>query len=557
VHLTYDLFYQEYPVFFQHLKLHYNKLGFVDYLTSTLSESIEVPVLPERHFWEEDKHRAASVLLGRKTFSGISRGQLGLWLDEEKGRAVWAYDVEAVPKGPEMGKRGMVSLENPRVLEEREMVRYWREPENERTTRNLKVFTPYPAELSGGNTGPGAVTINSSGSLENEYVHVQFDHLPGGLDTLTEIDQDTTGISYTLNPSTYQSSCGASDTACPNQRVDSGNVFYHLGEYREWLKLKANTLGTTLQFRYDPLRVIVNYMIKAVEKTCKDNVTPISATGQANNAAYLGGFCDDEGTIDHCLVFFRYGNDSPCAQGANPGGSFAREALIIVHEYQHYVTDMISGIEFGSKKSIRVGDAIHEGYSDYFGATYALQKALVETPSLTDSQKTTISTVGGYAFREDAKSYRRNLESKKVFSPSISYDEPHTPGWVWGSALWELRDRIGNSTLVDLIALKSLYYLSTTPGFIDSVEALVQADKSITGGRNEATIRTLFFDERKFLGSLGQAFQDGDKKILKVGFQGCANVTPQPTDSSFPTLAIFLLWLGTTLWGGKRLWKNR
>lgn len=50
-------FFQDYPIFYQHLRVHYNKAGYVDYLTSTLRKSVEIPVMPLRTSWEEKMKR--------------------------------------------------------------------------------------------------------------------------------------------------------------------------------------------------------------------------------------------------------------------------------------------------------------------------------------------------------------------------------------------------------------------------------------------------------------------------------------------------------------------
>jgi hypothetical protein len=540
VHLTYDLFFQDYPVLFQHLKVHYNKEGYVDYLTSTLRQSVEIPVMPLRNSWEERRNEVAAILFGRASFTGRSKGRLGIWLDEDQNTAEWAFDVEAVPRGDEMLRRGIVSLENPRLLEEKKVMRHWREPEGERATVDLNVFKPFPTGASGGGALQ-AVPSEETGILKNGYVYVRHDREPGE----NYSDVGSTNLIDLTSASNYSYQCSASNANCPNQKVDSGNVYYHLTSYRTWLDAKAASFGSELSFPFDPIPVFVNFMAKAIQ-SCPDGGGSITKTTQLNNAAYIAGACDDSGSVDRCLVFLRYGKTSACPNlNGDPGGSFAREALISAHEYQHYVTDMITGIEFGAADQLRLGDVIHEGYSDYFGASYSSQNSGQDT-----------HTVGEYAFSRDYQTSQRDLSIKKVFSDSTAYSDPHTPGWVWASALWELRDTL-EATTVDLIALKSLFYLSTTPGFIDSVEALVQADRSLNGGVNEKTIRTLLFDERKFLGSLTGAFQDEDKKILKVGFQGCANANSKSSETGFPTIGIFLLWLISTVWGGRRIWKSR
>jgi hypothetical protein len=556
VHLTYDLFFQDYPVFVQHLKVHYNKEGYVDYLTSTLRKPVEIPVMPLRNSWEERKSEAAAILFGRASFSGISKGNLGIWLDEEQNTAEWAFDVEAVPRGDEMLKRGIVSVENPRLLEEKKVMRHWSEPEGERATVDLKVFIPFPTGSSGGAVDKNNVSSDDAGKLKNNFVYVRYDRPLGK--NYSDVGS-TTGITLSSGDNAdYANGCTSLDDTCSNQKVDSGNVYYHLTKYRQWIDAKAASLGSEISLAFDPLPVFVNFMAKSIQKCHETDTQYIDKTKQSNNAAYIAGPCDDSGTINRCLVFLRYGKDYPCSADPNhpatvdPGGSFAREALIIAHEYQHYVIDMITGIEFGAANQVRVGDVIHEGYSDYFGASYSTAEKKDAFPT----NLIPVKTVGEYAFQTAFESYKRDLGVKKKFINSEAYSDPHTPGWVWASALWELRDTLGSAT-VDLIALKSLFYLSTTPGFIDSVEALVQADRSVTGGANENRIRTLFFDERKFLGSLAGAFQDADKKILKVGFQGCANANSKSSETGFPTLGVFLLWLISTVWGGKRIWKNR
>jgi len=404
------------------------------------------------------------------------------------------------------------------------------------------VFIPFPTEASGGAVDKNNVSSDEAGKLKNNFVYVRYnrpdvqDYDVGSTQgiPLEEEDDDN-----------YANLCTGINYTCRNQKVDSGNVYYHLTSFRTWLDAKAASLGSQLSFPYDPIPVFVNFMAKAIQKCRKTDTQYVDKTEQSNNAAYIAGPCDDSGTVNRCLVFLRYGTVSPCGNG-DPGGSFAREALIIAHEYQHYVTDMITGIEFGAANQLRVGDIIHEGYSDYFGASYASHNSAQD-----------IHTVGQYAFSDKYFEEQRDLIKEGViFSDSTAYSNPHTPGWVWASALWELRDTL-EATTVDLIALKSLFYLSTTPGFIDSVEALVQADRSLNGGVNEKTIRTLLFDERKFLGSLTGAFQDEDKKILKVGFQGCANVNPGNAETGFPTIGIFLLWLISTVWGGRRICISR
>lgn len=529
VHLTYELSVQGYPVHFHRLKIHYRRSGFIDYVTSSLPGPFDVPPLPERSSWEARKETAITALLGKRVPVGFSRGKLGLWLSEEKGLAEWAFDVEAVPVGPELVKRGVVAVESGRVLERKRVIRHFQEGAGERADINV-----YPNSPDAGSPVSKSIATEPN-KLKNSICHVQFDSQNTKLN-------DVDPAIYTAS-GTYRSSCSSTDTPtdggkCPNQKLDSGNVYYHLTQYRGWLGTSAATLGTSLNLNYDPIRVIVDFMGKQIQ----DGVT---AEQQANNAAYIGGTCNDAGTVDHCLVFLQPASQG-CFKGDTPPKTFyslAREGMVIAHEYQHYVTDMLAGIEFSGSYTLTVGDVIHEGYSDYFGASYTVK----------ENSDSSLTTIGAYAFK-NCSNYKRDLSTKPVFDNSTEYTSGHKPGLVWASGLWELRSLLG-ADATDALALKSLYFVSSRPGFIDTIEALVQADRSLYGGAHEARIRTLFYDERKFVGSLTGAFQDSEKKIVKVGFQGCSSVPERSERSGLATTMLILMWLGSTLWAGRR-WRS-
>lgn len=516
VHLTFDLYHDKYPVFYQSLKLHYHREGYIDYLTSTLKKSFHPPEIPKRSHWDGLKDELTAVLWGGRVFSGNSIGQLGIWFDEPSSEIEWAYRIEANPNTEDLVKKGLVSIRNPKLLIEEKIIRhFW---EEERASLQLKVFPRFPPTKI-----EPTVSTQSTSNLLNEVAWVQYNQNVGTGVLYRNVGENTVGLSEVEAASSYQVNCDGSSNACANQKVDSGNVFYHVTNYRNWLNGKSESLGSSLSFPYDPIRVIVNFMAKAIGKE--------SALTQSNNAAYIGGTCDESQSINHCLVFLKPASDYK---------SLAREAMVVAHEYQHYVTDMISGINFiGSSGNFSVGDVIHEGYSDYFSASY-----------VTESSGTSTDVLGEYSFPVNS-GLRRDLTEKKVLDNDELYSSPHAPGWVWASALWELRGLIGTS-FTDNIALKSLYYVSTIPGFVDTVEALIQADRVLYSGVHESTIRRLFLDERKFIGTLSGVFQDSEKKIVKMGFQGCAAISSRQNEKSWVlTLIAIVIWIGMTFGLGR------
>jgi len=545
VHLTYDLLSHGQPVFFQQLKLHFNKKGYIDYLTSTLKHDIPVERLNIDIQWETQQDNVKQKLFPKGDFHGSLRGKLGLWLSEDQKTAQWAFDVNAVQDRPHLVRRAIVDAETLEVLQEKRILINYSEPTDSRVETTVNVFPRYPTAPGGSVTaGMSAATITTvdasrlyGPSIASPTFHVRRD-----------IIQRPSGGNYTEVPPANYTPTGDTEPAyayncagnnCPNQQFDAVNVYFHLSQYRAWLQNKWEAFGASMTFPFDPLAVIVNFMGFSIQSYSDGTAVP--ATTQSNNAAYVGSPCAEDGTMERCLVFLRP-RPYDCEKG---GGSeefypLGREALVVAHEYQHYVTDMITGINFGGSNQIKVGDVIHEGYSDYLGASYVSESSTTDT-----------AVVGAYAFSECPTNYQRNLAIKKVYDDSISYSSPHRPGWVWASALWELRGEWGSS-VVDPLAVKSLFYLSVEPGFLESIEALIQADKSLFGGVHENRIRQLFYDERKFLGSLTGVFQDEDKKIVKLGFQGCATVTHPTHSSGAASLALLLVWLVSTVWLGRR-----
>lgn len=510
VHFTYDLYYKTYPVFFHHLKLHYNKKGFVQHATSTLKGPFEVLGSPASVRWENQKEVIQKLLFSGELFRGTLKGELGVWLESEGTKGVWAFEVEAIRENPFVVRRVIVSEDGRNVLSERNLSREI----SHRDSFSVNVYRKFPkstlSDLEDSlGAGLSSQNINSeTGKLLNEFAWVRRDS-----GSFEEVNPATTYV-----PTGDGGSYGGSNV---NQKADAVNVFYHISRYREWFDAILSAMGNVGIYSFDPMPVIVNYQTEI------DGYT-------ANNALYYGGPCSAESEKQRCIVFY-----PPTASFR----SLAREALVIAHEYQHYLTDMLTGIEFDASGEISVGSALHEGYSDYLAATYVSSQTL-------GAGKIDAHIVAEYSL---TTTYQRDLTVKKVFNNSTNYSSVHGPGQVWGSALWEMREDWLGAEIVDKIVIRSLYYLSTQPGFVDSVEALVQADRDLFDGAHENRIRELLFTERNWLGSLSDVFQDSEKKIIKVGFQGCSSVRENSSQTSpLITGIMTLLWLLSTLVVGRR-----
>lgn len=146
----------------------------------------------------------------------------------------------------------------------------------------------------------------------------------------------------------------------------------------------------------------------------------------------------------------------------------AKEACIIYHEYDHYILDHINPALKGPE-----ADALHEGYSDYFGCSF------------TDDAQ-----IGEWATARTGEPHMRDLLNRKVY-PGDIVNEPHADGEIWGGACWDIREKTGKET-ADLLVYESMHYLPEFAKFSDATLGVIEADARINGGANGEVIRRIF-----------------------------------------------------------------
>lgn len=515
-HLTYQLFYQGIRVADRRLKIHFNHAGYVEYASADWRTVFSV----DAHF--SSAVRAQRLAEVKQRFAAryaqpADRVELDpvIWLNAEQDRVTPAYEVVLTCAARRIYRRFLIARDTGERLAERPVARY------------ADVYKSSP--LGGASTDPVTLPGLTSGtSLTSPYFHVRRDQLSGGVSSPNEVDPAGAYVgSITASPATYSASCfSASTTGCPNQAFDAVNVYYHVESFRERLAGYFTTLGANVTFPADPLAVLVS--AQSVD-TNGDGLT----YNDTNNAAYLNVPCHStDASTSRCLVILPPAVASSTTCGDNvtfyPLG---REALIPVHEYQHYITDTLTQMPMG-ENAYNVGDALHEGFSDYMAASHVSQDAGVD-----------VTLVGAYAF-QNCTSIQRDVAVLKVYDKDSSDPGPHIYGLSWASGLWRLRTELG-ATTVDLLTLKTLFLLPTQPGFVDAVEALVAADKALNAGVNVVRIRRLFYQEVKFIGGRTGQFRDPDKAIAEIGLRSCAAAHQRPMSPW--TWVSACLWLLSTL----------
>jgi hypothetical protein len=119
---------------------------------------------------------------------------------------------------------------------------------------------------------------------------------------------------------------------------------------------------------------------------------------------------------------------------------FSYDASVIYHEYTHAMvgTTRLSGVTIDSTGLDNLPGAMNEGFADYFSC------------SLRDDPH-----IGAYALTSFGGGYLERDLSKAKKCPDDLTTEMHADGKIIGSALWQIRQKVGN-TRADGIILKAL-----------------------------------------------------------------------------------------------------
>ena len=542
-HNNYHYYYKGRRVDGLGLGIHYNREGWIEYADSDLEKNISVefegdsPKLRARIAAQLQSQLIKNSGRDLKTLRSWKWEPI-LWRDEDHPEWLAAFQIEVTFEGPFEIKNLIVEQSSGAILSDYEKIR---RVGGSRVTTGVKVYQNSHAH-SLSSVSVTSVTTDNSSELKNNLIHVMRDETVSNVTQRIEIvpanySDEIVFPAFKTDPSLYNPTCVGTDSQCANQAFDGVNVFYHLQNYRSRIDGYLTSLVSTPPWA-DPLTVVINSQY-------------VTFGNGKDEAAYVTGDCGDG--IDRCLVFLNptgSGTISGC-NGPQPIDNWAREAIVVVHEYQHYVTDIISGIEFSTKAKPTVGDALHEGYSDYAAAS-----------ALSDLNSTNV-TLLGVSFPA-CSGVRREIATLKVYEESSDSEDPHLSGLTWASALWKLRTKLvaenpqTGAATVDKIALKSLYFLGTNPGFVSSVESLVKADRALNSGANVASIRTLFYTEAKFLGSSESPFKDPNTLETFVGFKGCGGIELHShNEQSQFSGAVFLVWGLLSLFLGRFLSNRR
>lgn len=530
-HRIFALYYEGRRVVGQYLKTHFNPQGFIEYASSSVERRVEGFVTPisqgSQVFWKEKLKTEFETRFNRPLKGGIQSEPV-IFVDSESGELHSALEMHLVNDSPLYVRHVILDEMTGRVLSEKRSFR------TVDTSGKIFKVSPFGSATADSVT----LTTDSVTKLSNSYFYVRREENVSS-PTLVDIAPADYSASIQSNPASYDPTCKGASTACADQSFDGVNVYYHLSQFRTRIGSYLTELGASVTFTGEPIPVIVNTL----------TLGGYTYDELSNNAQYVTG-CRSDGSMPRCMVFLRPARLSADSSLSACGSSslvqlhdLARESLVIAHEYQHYVTDTITHIVFGcdsNGNNCAVGDAIHEAISDYLAATY-----------VSDVAGRDVTLVGEYGL-QNCTPLQRQLNTLKVFQNTTAEQDSHVAGLTWASGYWKLKTEFGTA-VVDKILIKSLFYLPVAPSFSDTVESLVKADTILNAGAHVTRIRQLFYTDLNIFASKPGLFRDPSSGLVEMGTRGCSSVSyPMGAGSALASFFSFWVWLGATLWVGRR-----
>lgn len=160
---------------------------------------------------------------------------------------------------------------------------------------------------------------------------------------------------------------------------------------------------------------------------------------------------------------------------------FAKEDNVIAHEYQHLITEDITynGLD-GGPINYNQTEAMDEGFSDYFGGTYA------------GSGDIGVYVVVGPGQLRDMDNTYTMSDWDGVGDDAFLANDFHEGSQIFTGALWDLRQQLGSGT-ANVLMFEGLDNLNqANPEFIDGRDAIMAADNAEYSGSHNDLIQNTF-----------------------------------------------------------------
>ena len=294
------------------------------------------------------------------------------------------------------------------------------------------VFDPDPLTTAGATYGPPYVDADDADltELNAQRLDVALLDITQGTDGLYRLEGPYAVVDGSINimyAPPAETSPDAFRYGRSDQHFEAVMVYYHLDRSQRYVQ----SLGLDREVQNGPIHVNPHGL------------------GTADNSKYFPS--------TNSLAFGDGGIDD------------AEDADVIWHEYGHAL------LEASAPGLLRTneGVALHEGWSDYWAASYS--RFLEESGKVPAGDWRKVFTWDGNEFWNG-----RRLDATGRY-PDDMIGQPHTDGLLWATTLMQIYDELGR-IVTDRLTLLSHAYLSAPVTLADAAEALLQADRDYYGG---------------------------------------------------------------------------
>ena len=243
----------------------------------------------------------------------------------------------------------------------------------------------------------------------------------------------------------------------------------------------------------------------------------IVANNIAGPATAMGG-ADPSITIPSVMVTLEDGNTLRPSVGNvvtisdGTGGVPDRDSDldngVIAHEYGHGISNRLTG---GPGVIGCLNTAVHlehmgEGWSDFYGLVLTTSPSDTATTSRGVGSYVSFQPADGPGIRPTPYSTLMSVNPSTYDSikDTVNISQPHGVGYVWNTMLWEVYWNLiakygynpnvyddwftgGNNLAIQLVT-DGMKFQPCGPGFVDGRDAILTADRALTGGANQCEI---------------------------------------------------------------------
>jgi hypothetical protein len=178
------------------------------------------------------------------------------------------------------------------------------------------------------------------------------------------------------------------------------------------------------------------------------------------------------------------------------------DAQTVIHEFSHGVTDRLTGGPADVLALLTVQSyGMAEGWSDFFAILSTLKATdTKDTPMYVGAYLDGNSDATGPGFRRNPYAFNKTINPITLndFNGGFPNNEVHNTGEIWASALidmmWLLIDKYGfdpnlatgtgGNNLAFRLVMDALKLQPASPTFMQARDAIIAADRALTGGAN-------------------------------------------------------------------------